>query len=240
MKIEDIEYTADGVAMVGMLAVDEGRPGNRPGVLVCHEGGGLMDHPRNVAKRLAGLGFVAFAMDYYGGGKPLASMSEARPRLQAWLDDPAGIRVRAAAALEVLKAQPRTDASRLAAIGYCFGGAVALELARDGADLKAVVGFHASLRTARPQDAANIKGKVLVAVGAADPILPVEDRLAFEQEMTAAGVDWRMHVHGGTGHSFTNPDIGAFGMAGFEYHPASDQRSWSAMLDLFDEVFGKL
>ncbi len=240
MKIQDIEYTADGVRMVGMLAVDEGRPGKRPGVLVCHEGGGLMDHPRNVAKRLAGLGFVAFAMDYYGDGKPLADLSQVMTYIGAWMADPTGIRARAGAALEVLKAQPQTDPDRLAAIGYCFGGTTALELARSGADLKAAVGFHSGLGTARPQDAANIKGRILTAIGADDPIIPPEQRLAFESEMTAAGVDWRMHVYGGAGHSFTNPDIGRLNRPGFAYHPPSDQRSWAAMLDLFDEVFGKV
>jgi len=109
MKIEDIAYEADGVRMVGMLAVDESRPGRRPGVLVCHEGGGLMDHTRNVAKRLAGLGFVAFAMDYYGDGKPLADMGQAMTFIGGWMADPTGIRARAAAALAVLEAQPQTD-----------------------------------------------------------------------------------------------------------------------------------
>lgn len=240
MKIEDIAYEADGVRMVGMLAVDEGRPGRRPGILVCHEGGGLMDHTRNVAKRLAGLGFVAFAMDYYGDGKPLADMGQAMTFIGGWMADPTGIRARAAKALAVLEAQPRTDPGRLAAIGYCFGGTTALQLARAGADLKAAVGFHSGLGTARPGDAANIRGKVLTAIGADDPIIPAEQRIAFEREMTAAGVDWRMHVYGGAGHSFTNPDIGRLNRPGFAYHAPSDQRSWAAMLDLFDEVFGRV
>lgn len=238
MKIEDIAYEADGVRMVGMLAVDERRPGKRPGILVCHEGGGLMDHTRNVAKRLAGLGYVAFAMDYYGDGKPLADMSQAMTFIGVWMADPTGIRARATAALGVLAAQPETDPDRLAAIGYCFGGTTSLELARGGADLKAAVGFHSGLGTARPADAANIRGKILTAIGCDDPIIPPEQRIAFEQEMTAAKVDWRMHVYGGAGHSFTNPDIGRLNRPGFTYDPSADQRSWRAMIDLFDEVFG--
>jgi dienelactone hydrolase len=240
MKIENIAYTADGVDMIGTLAVDEGRPGKRPGILVCHEGGGLTDHARDIAKRLAGLGYVAFAMDYFGGGGggPLADRTQAMPKIMAWRADAAGIRLRAAAALEVLKAQSQTDHDRLAAIGYCFGGTTSLELARAGADLKAVVGFHSGLGTARPQDAANIVGKVLVAIGADDPIIAPEERLAFEREMTAAGVDWRLHLYGGASHSFTNRNAAAFGRSGFDYHAASDQRSWRAMIDLFDEVFG--
>lgn len=238
MKIEDIAYEADGVRMVGMLAVDEDRPGKRPGVLVCHEGGGLTDHSKNVAKRLAGLGYVAFAMDYYGGGKPLADISQAMTFIGGWMADPTGIRARATAALGVLTTRPEVDADRLAAIGYCFGGTTSLELARSGADLKAAVGFHSGLGTARPGDAANIRGKILTAIGCDDPIIPPEQRLAFEQEMTAAKVDWRMHVYGGAGHSFTNPDIGRLNRPGFAYDAVADQRSWRTMIDLFDEVFG--
>jgi dienelactone hydrolase len=238
MKIEDIAYEADGVRMVGMLAVDESRPGPRPGVLVCHEGGGLTEHAKRIARRLADLGYVAFAMDYFGDGRPPADPTQIMPRIMAWRADPTGIRIRAAAALAVLTSQPQTDASRLAAIGYCFGGTTSLELARAGADLKAVVGFHSGLAAARPQDAANITGKVLVAIGADDPIIPPEERLAFEREMTAAGVDWRLHLYGGAAHSFTNPNAAAFGRTGFDYHAPSDRRSWAAMLDLFDEVFG--
>ena len=240
MKIEDIEYQADGARLVGTLAVDEDRPGKRPGVLVCHEGGGLGDHARNIAKRLAGLGYVAFAMDYYGDGKPMTDMSQAMTRIGAWMADPTGIRARATAALAVLAAQPQTDAGRLAAIGYCFGGTTALELARSGADLKAAIGFHSGLGTARPQDASNIMGVILAAIGADDPIIPVAQRTAFEEEMTTAGVDWRMHVYGRAGHSFTNPDIGRLNRPGFNYHAPSDQRSWRAMIDLFDEVFGTM
>lgn len=238
MKIEDIAYEADGVRMVGMLAVDDSRPGKRPGVLVCHEGGGIMDHPKNTARKLAELGYVAFAMDYYGDGKPLADIRQAMTFIGGWMADPTGIRARATAALGVLARQPQTDPDRLAAIGYCFGGTTALELARSGADLKAAVGFHSGLGTARPGDAANIKGKILTAIGCDDPIIPPEQRIAFEQEMTAAKVDWRMHVYGGAGHSFTNPDIGRLNRPGFTYDASADQRSWRAMIDLFDEVFG--
>ena len=124
MRIQDIEYSADGASMIGQLAVDDARPGKRPGVLVCHEGPGLTDHTKKIVRRLAELGSAAFAMDYHGGGKPLANPTETQPRLAVWRADPTGIRARAAAALEVLKAQPETDTARLAATGYCFGGTV--------------------------------------------------------------------------------------------------------------------
>ena len=236
MKTTDIEYHADGARLVGYLAVDDSKPGQRPGVLVAPEGGGLVDLTRSIARRLAEAGYAAFAMDYYGDGKPLSDLNEAMPRIMAFMAEPSGIRARAAGALAVLAEQPQTDPGRLAAIGYCFGGTTVLELARSGADVKAVVGFHSGLGTARPQDASQIRAKVLTCIGALDPIIPPDQRLAFEKEMTDGGVDWRMNLYGGAGHSFTNPDVGALGRPGFEYHAETDRRSWRAMLDLFDET----
>ena len=238
MKTLDIEYHADGARLVGYLAVDDAVAGKRPGVLVAPEGGGLVDLTKSIARRLAEAGYVAFAMDYYGDGQPLADMSQAMPKIMAFMADPTGIRARATAALAVLAAQPETDPARLAATGYCFGGTTVLELARSGADLRAVVGFHSGLGTARPQDAANIKAKILTCIGTLDPIIPPEQRAAFEAEMTEGGVDWRMNLYGQAGHSFTNPGVGAMGRAGFEYHAETDRRSWAAMLDLFNETLG--
>jgi dienelactone hydrolase len=140
----------------------------------------------------------------------------------------------------VLLAEPRADASRVAAVGYCFGGAVVLELARSGADVTAVVGFHPRLATMRPKDAANIRAKVLVFVGTDDPYISAEERLAFEDEMRAGRVDWQMHLYGGAKHSFTRPGVELLGRdAGNEYNQDCDERSWRAMLDLFDEVFAE-
>jgi dienelactone hydrolase len=236
MRIEDIAYQADGVRMIGQLAVDDQRAGKQPGILVCHEGPGLTEHTKKIAARLAGLGYAAFAMDYHGDGKPLANPADTMARLGPWRTDPTGIRVRALAALEVLKSQKEVDPARLAAIGYCFGGTTALEVGRSGADVKAIVGFHSGLATARPQDAVNIKGKVLVCIGAEDPIIPPEQRAEFEKEMKAAGIDWRLQLCGGAGHSFTNPAADSRGMKGFFYHEATDRRSWNAMAELFDET----
>ncbi|HEY1448971.1 MAG TPA: dienelactone hydrolase family protein, partial [Caulobacteraceae bacterium] len=234
MITRDIEYSVGGVRYVGAFLVDDAVSGQRPGVLVAPEGGGLVDLTKSIARRLAEAGFSAFAMDYYGEGKPLTDMSEVMTRLGPWMADPTGIRAIATAALGVLTAQPQTDPDRLAAIGYCFGGTTALELGRSGAPLKAIVGFHSGLGTARPKDAAAIKAKVLVCIGADDPIIPPEQRAGFEQEMKAGGVDWRMTLHGGVGHSFTNPDVSRLNRPGFAYHAPSDRRSWAAMLDLFD------
>jgi dienelactone hydrolase len=151
--------------------------------------------------------------------------------------DPARTRVLGHAALDVLVAEPRTDPDRLAAIGFCFGGTLAFELARDGADLKAAVGFHAGLGTTRPEDAANIRGKILACIGAEDPIVDAAQRLAFEEEMRAGGVDWVLQVYGGAEHSFTRPGAELSGIPGIVYHEPSARRSHRAMVELFDEVF---
>jgi dienelactone hydrolase len=190
-----------------------------------------------VLERFAELGYVTFALDYHGGGRPLDERAEINGRLTRYLDEPQLTREVAKAGLDVLLAQPRTDPARVAAVGYCFGGTLVLELARTGADLKAIIGLHPGLTTSRPQDSADIVGKVLGCVGADDPIIPVEQRLAFETEMRAAGVDWRMYLYGGAEHSFTHPRAGLAAIAGLAYHRPTDERSWRAMLDLFEEVF---
>ena len=236
MKTQDIEYHADGARLVGYLAVDDAKAGQRPGVIVAHEGGGLTDHAKRSARRLAEAGYIAFALDYYGDGQPLADITQAMPRIGAWMADPTGIRARAHAALEVLTSQPETDASRLAGIGYCFGGTTVLEMARAGEPLKAVVGFHSGLGTSKPAEAGKVKAKVLVQIGVDDPIIPPAQRAAFEEEMTAAKVDWRMILYGGAAHSFTNPDVDALGRPGLAYEKSADERSWRAMLDFFDET----
>ena len=232
-----ISYEADGRTMIGTLAVPEGT-GRVPGVLVCHEGPGLDDHARAIAGRLAAeLGYVAFALDYHGGGEWLADRDVMMARIGELAADPERTRALGTSGLEILRAEPRTDPERLAAIGFCFGGTLALELARGGADLKAVAAFHAGLGTSRPEDAANIRGKVLALIGADDPIVDNQQRRAFEDEMRAGGVDWVLIVYGGAEHSFTRPGAETVGMPGIRYHEPTDRRSWHAMVNLFAETF---
>ncbi len=226
--------------MVGYLAIDDEAPnqgasGLRPGVLLSHEGGGLDDNARSRAERLAALGYVAFALDYFGGGLQ-PPFAVAQNRMGELMADPEAMRELGREGLDVLMAQPEVDGERLAAIGFCFGGSLSIELARSGAPLEAIVGFHPGLFSVRPADSANIRGSVLMCCGADDPIIPPESRRAFEDEMRAAGVkDWRIEVYGGVGHSFTNPAIDARGFAGFAYDAVADRRSWQSMLELFRE-----
>jgi dienelactone hydrolase len=238
MKTQDIEYRADGVRLVGYLAVDETRPGKRPGVIVAHEGGGLGEHAKERARRLAALGYVAFASDMFGDGRELTGRDEMMKTIGGLMGDLPKLRGRIRAALEVIRAQPQVEPAKIAGIGYCFGGTTVLELARSGAAVAGVVGFHSGLRTSAPQDARNIKGKVLVQLGADDPLIPVEQRTQFEEEMRKGGVDWRIILYGGTKHSFTNPDAGRLGWDALEYNKSADDRSWRAMLDFFTELFG--
>jgi dienelactone hydrolase len=236
VETSDIAYEADGRTMVGRLALPD-MEGPRPAVLIAHEGNGLDDFQKTRAEHVAGLGYVAFALDYHGRGTPLEGRDEINARLTELTDDPDRALAVARAGLEVLLAQPTVDRSKVAATGYCFGGFLVLELARSGADLKAVIGFHPALGTSRPEDAARIVGKVLMCVGADDPLIPVDTRLAFEAEMRAAGVDWRMNLYGGAKHSFTHPRAEVAGLSALAYDQLTDERSWRAMVDLLDEAF---
>jgi dienelactone hydrolase len=234
--VRDVEYEADGALMRGRLAVPDGG-GPFPAVLVAHEANGLDDFQAGRAATLAELGYVAFALDYHGHGKVFTDREEMSARLEELGADAARIRGLARAGLDVLLAEPTADPSRVAAIGFCFGETVVLELARTGADIKAVVGFHPGLNILRPGDSRHIRGRVLMCIGADDPIIPPERRAAFEEEMRASGVDWRINLYGGVVHSFTHPRSATMGIPGLKYDQLAADRSWRAMIDLFDEVF---
>jgi dienelactone hydrolase len=240
MHTESIAYDADGARRIGYLAVDRARPGKRPGVLIGPEASGISDVVKQRAHRLADMGYVAFALDYVGDGAVLTDMAASRALVALYLDAPERIRAIGRASLDVLRAQPEVDTARIAAIGYCYGGAAVLELARDGADIACTVGFHSTLATKRPDDARNIKGKVLACIGADDPVVPPEQRAAFEQEMRVAKVDWRLYLFGNAVHGFANPGADRYQHPALAYHRPTDERSFRAMRDLFDETFGPL
>jgi dienelactone hydrolase len=232
-----VDYVCEGRDLVGLLVLPDGED-RAAGVLVAHEGPGQSDHERGVARRLAALGYVAFALDYHGRGETIADRSEMFERLGVLMGDTTLTRSIAEASLAQLLAEPRVDPTRVAAIGYCFGGTMSLELGRSGAALAAIVGFHAGLATNRPEDAGNIRCPVLVCIGADDPIIPAEQRAAFEAEMRAGGVDWQMEVYGGAEHTFTNPAATGAGIPGIAYDERADRRSWNSMLRLFAETIG--
>jgi dienelactone hydrolase len=234
---EAVTYKHGDTVLEGHLAYDDAKTGKRPGVLVVHEWLGLNDHAKKRAEMLAELGYVAFACDMYGKGVRAAGPQDG-PKLSApFKADRKLMRARAAAGLDVLRKNSKVDSSKLAAIGFCFGGTTALELARDGTDLAGVVGFHAGLGTPLPAEPGRVKAKVLVCHGADDPHVPQPEVQAFEAEMRKAGADWELNAYGNAVHSFTNPAANdkAHGVA---YNAEADRRSWQAMKGFFAEVFG--
>ena len=234
---QPVAYTHDGVQLEGYLAYDDAIAGKRPGVLVVHEWWGLNDYARGRAEKLAAMGYVAFALDMYGKGRETAHPDQAGAWMKAvnsnrdlWLN-------RALAGLEVLKKQPQVDTARLAAIGYCFGGATVQVLAYSGADLKGVVSFHGSLVPPTPDEGQRTKAKMLVCHGAQDPFNKPEALTDYVLALNATSIDWQLIVYGNTRHGFTNPDAGKFKMDALAYNPDSDRRSWQQMTIFFDEIF---
>ena len=238
MQTQDIDYRAGAVNLRGYLAFDESKAGQRPGVLVFHEGLGLGDFAMARARRISELGYVAFAADMFGDRRNARNLTEVAKLVGDLRAETDTLRDRARAALVTLAATPQVDASRMAAIGFCFGGSVVLELARDGADLKAAVSFHGALTTLTPAVPGKVKPSVLVLTGADDPLAPAEQVKAFEDEMRAAGVrDWQVVSYGNTLHGFTNPAADGSMLRTAMYSAQADRRSWASMRSLFDEVF---
>ncbi|MBV9953184.1 MAG: dienelactone hydrolase family protein [Acidimicrobiia bacterium] len=238
MRVEDVPYEVDGIAMVGHLAIDDATAAARPTVLVCHEGNGMSTHVRETTEALAQLGYAAFALDYIGGGRQ-ANDEATWAQLSRMMEDPTVARGRAEAGLRILLDQPGADPSRVAVLGYCFGAVMGLEMARGGFDVRAVVGFHPGLLQSRPDDSRTITASILMCIGTEDPYMTRDQRHALEQELLDAEVeDWRIEVYGGIGHGFTNPDSGALGLPGVEYHQPSAERSWRSALALLAETVG--
>ena len=231
-----LTYTTDGLTMYSQFF--SAGPAKAPGVLVFPEAFGLSEHALHKAERLADMGYHALACDLHGDERLVPGLEEAIGLIKPLSAAPTRTRARATAAMQALTAEPGVDSSRIAAIGFCFGGTMALELARSGADIRAVVGFHSGLDTAAPKsDAQHIRAKILVCIGADDPMIPPEQRATFEAEMRAAGVDWQMHLYGGTVHSFTAPEAASRNMPdAIRYSPAADARSWASLTALFAEA----
>jgi dienelactone hydrolase len=237
LHTETIEYKQGDTVLEGYLAYDSTISGPRPGVLIVHEWMGLNDYARYRADMLAKEGYIAFAADIYGKGVRPQNTEAAAEQAGIYREDRELMRARAQAGLEVLREHELSESTALAAIGYCFGGGVVLELARSGADVAGVISFHGNLDTPNPADAERIKGSVLVCHGAADPYVPREEVEAFHEEMHNAEVDWYMIEYGGAVHSFTNHNRSNDPSQGAAYDANADRRSWRAMLAFFDELF---
>lgn len=238
MKTQTIEYKVGDTTCKGYLAYDDSTDAKRPGVIIVHEWWGLTDYPKRRAEQLAQLGYVAFCADMFGDGKTTSDPKEAERLITALGKTPDVAAARRQAAFDVLTKQPQVDATRIGAMGYCFGGAQALAMARAGMDLKGVVSFHGSLGTESPAKKGAVKAKVLVCHGAADPMVKAEQVQKFEKEMDDAGVDWEVNVYAHAVHAFTNPDADKFKIPGIGYNAEADRRSWKAMQIFWDEVFG--
>lgn len=233
-----VEYRQGDTRLVGYLAYPKEAKEPRPGVLVVHEWIGLNDYAKRRTEQLAELGYVAFAADIYGDGKLAADTKEAGALAGLYKKDRALLRARVAAALATLKAQPGVVPAKVAALGYCFGGTTVLELARSGAEVAGVISFHGGLNSPTPQDAKNIRARVLALHGADDPYVLPQEVAGFEEEMRKGGVDWQLIAYGNAVHGFTNPANGSDNSKGAAYNAAADARSWLAMQQFLDEVTG--
>lgn len=237
LQSKTYDYQHGDVPLKGYLVWDDEVEGKRPGVLVVHEWWGLNDYARRRADQLAELGYVAFAVDMYGNGKVTEHPAEAGKWSGEVRKNVAEWQQRALLGLDILREHELVDSDRLAAIGYCFGGATVLQMAYSGADLDGVVSFHGALPVAETGQADAIKAKILVCHGADDGFTPEDQIKKFRAALSDAGVDWQMVYYGNARHSFTNPGADKHGIAGLKYDKHADERSWQQMQDFFGEIF---
>ena len=239
---EPVVYTSGDVAMQGYLAYDDTISEKRPGILVVHEWWGLNEYTRERARMLAQLGYTALAVDMYGEGKQADHPDDAGKFATAVRQNLPAAMQRFSAAMDILQKHPTVDPEHTAAIGYCFGGGIVIEMARQGLDLDAVVSFHGSLATEHPAAPGKVKARILVCNGADDTLISPEQIQAFHREMEAAGVDYKFISYPGAKHSFTNPgaDIYAekFNMP-IGYNAEADKKSWQDMQDFLKDSFAK-
>lgn len=237
VKTRVVDYTVSGTALQGVIAWDDAVKTPRPGVLVIHEWWGHNEHARTQARKLAEAGYVAFALDMFGKGKVTTHPKEAEAFMTEALKTSGAIGGRFNAALDLLKKDPHVDAAKVAAVGYCFGGTVALEMARGGADLDAVVALHANLSTQNPAQPGKVKAQILVMNGEADPMVPPAQNEAFKKEMTAAGAKFNLLTFPNAKHAFTNPDAGKAGLPALAYDAHADHQSFAEMTRFLKSVF---
>jgi dienelactone hydrolase len=235
IKVDPVEYKQGDTTLKGVMVYDDALSGKRPGVMVVHEWWGLNDYARARARMLAERGYVAFAIDMFGGGKTTEHPQEAGEWSGALAANHDMAVARFMAAYDLFQKNARVDPTKIAAIGYCMGGSVVLGMALDGVDLKGVASFHGGL----PQEPGKgpVKASILVCHGAADAFSSPEAIQKFQTILTDAGADWEFISYGGAKHSFTNPGADARGIPGLAYNAAADHRSWATLMDFLGEVF---
>lgn len=235
--VQTVEYRDGDVPLEGVLAWDDAVKGPRPGVVIAHAWMGLGEYEIGRARQLAGQGYAVFALDLYGKGVRADSPAAAAKLSAVYKADRDLTRRRARLGFDQLSGNELCANQPVAAIGYCFGGMVALELARSGAPVAGTVSFHGVLNTPRPEDARQIQGPVLALHGADDPFVPAPEVEAFQKEMREGGVDWQFVSYGGAVHAFSDPGAGNDPSKGAAYNKKADHRSWQAMRTFLDEVF---
>jgi len=239
MLTQELQYWDKGLRLRGFLADGAAPARSRPGLLVVHEGLGLNAHITEQTERLAGLGYVALAADMFGERRQARDLNEARALIGELRADPAKLRARGRAGLEALAGLPQVDRGRLAAIGFCFGGSVVLELARDGAPLRAAVSVHGVLATSAPAADGSVRASLLVLTGADDPLAPADEVTAFAEEMRAAKVaDWQVISYGNVLHGFTNPSADGSILPSARYDARASARAWGAIATFLAETLG--
>jgi dienelactone hydrolase len=240
IKGDEVQYKVGDQTFKGYIAYDDAKKGKRPGVLVVHEWWGHNEYARKRARMLAELGYTALALDMYGDGKQAHHPDDAGKFAGEVRQNMNAAKARFEAAEGVLKKHATVNADKIAAIGYCFGGGVVLQMARMGADLDGVVSFHGSLGTEQKAGKGQMKAKVLVAHGADDPFVKPEEIAGFKKEMEDAGVDYKFVSYPGAKHSFTVPDADEFGTKfnmPLAYNTEADKQSWAEMQTFFKKVF---
>lgn len=237
VKSEVVEYKDGGTTCKGFVAYDDAVKGKRPAVILVHEWWGQGPNVRKNAERLAEMGYVGFALDMYGDRLYTDDVKEAGKNAGLYKGDPAKAKARFDAALETVKRRAEVDSTKIAAIGYCFGGTMVLDRARQGEDLKGVVSFHGGLATVVPNDKATPKARILVCHGADDPFVKAEEVKAFEKEMGERKADLTFISFPGAVHSFTNPDADRHHLDGAKYNAEADAKSWGQMKIFLAECF---
>lgn len=240
VQSKEVTYRANGTLLKGYIAYDDAIQGKRPGVLVVHEWWGLGDYARKRARMLAQSGYTALALDMYGEGRQAHHPDDADKFAGELAKNLPLAKTRFKAAMEYLRQQKNVDAKNIAALGYCFGGSVVLQMARLGEDLKGVVSFHGNLATEHPAQPGEVRARIISFTGTDDPMIPAEQVAAFKQEMEKAGADYKVVTFAGARHSFTNPAADEYGRRfdlPLAYDAAADKASWNETINFLAGIF---